>query len=319
MNKYHNYKIITQKNIYTMNYFENKLKKQKDNIYKNYLKLLKKQKITLECEFINIEHSNDCLTDLINNFYEYEKIDYSKPSKKNSNIEKQNEINFETGLSNYSVIIFDYFPLDYVKKICQIFITRHLYFSKSSIYWEVKKFLYSHWKDVELQDITGQITEILVRTASLTNKEYKQILNNTSHFCTEYSSRYYVYWLYCFYPLVAGYDDLIIKLVNVVYLGDAQDELLHGIEKINSPELLPFYKKFIVAVWKSRYQEEYDDLQCFQLFCKGTGSLRQNVLIIKKLKKDLNWDIFADPDLQEFWLDDYNFKQIKCVKDMLEM
>lgn len=74
MNKYHNYKIITQKNIYTMNYFENKLKKQKDNIYKNYLKLLKKQKITLECEFINIEHSDDCLTDLINNFYEYEKL-----------------------------------------------------------------------------------------------------------------------------------------------------------------------------------------------------------------------------------------------------
>lgn len=322
-----------------MSYFEKKLNNHKDFLYQNYLKLLEKNNTDLESDLdriINIEYDEkynpiipNYLTIFIKDFYEIKEINYDhifytsenyshynpimdEINKKNVKIqEKINEINYKKGLKNYSIIIFDYFPIDIVKCIIQIFINKRIY--NDYIYMEVKKYLYSHWKDDLVKDNVYQITNILIETANFSKEEYLDIMTNPKNhkYNREKHYIYYVFWLYCFYPLIEGYAELILKLVNLVYLNDAQDELMDGIERIESTKLLPFYKKFILTVWKSC---NYKGTYCFDLFGGGTGSFSQNVRIIKKLKKDLGWDIFTDDDLKEFWLDFVASSIIEYIK-----
>ena len=301
-----------------MNNFETKLELEKNDIYKNYLKSLKKANISLNKELKNISEASahDNLTKFISDFYKFKNIDYQKMSEKEIKTrEIQNHYKYKHGLNNYSVILFNHFPVDFVKQVIQIFIDNRIY--NDIIYTEIKKFLYANWKNETIKDVVDQITNILVETANFTKEEYKDIMTNSSNprynFKKHYS--YYVFWLYCFYPLIDGYQDLILKLVNIVYLDDAQDELMDGILKINSVELLPFYKKFIITVWKSC---NYRYRQCFDLFFSATGAFSQNIDIIKKLKKDLTWDIFSDSELQEFWTHNDNIDLIDRIKEALE-
>jgi hypothetical protein len=319
-----------------MNYFQKKLNNQKDFIYENYLKLLKNNNTDLKSDLDQIiDTHRNYLTKFIEDFYEIIDIfninkynndieyDYSNSNpimdeinkKKREIQEKKNKMNWDIGLENYSVIIFDYFPIEIVKKIIQYYVDNKIYNSYINI--EIKKFLYSHWKDDLVKDIVQQITDILIETANFTKEEYLDIMSNPKNQRYNFKKHYiyYVFWLYFFYPLIEGYEELIIKLVNIVHLEDAQDELLNGIELIESTKLLVFYKKFILEVWKSC---NYRGTMCFDLFNTATGSFGQNVRIIKKLKKDLGWNIFTDDDLQDFLNDNLNSLNIQYIKKDLE-
>jgi hypothetical protein len=162
-----------------------------------------------------------------------------------------------------------------------------------------------------------QITDILIETANFTKEEYEDIMTNSKNprYNREKHYVYYVFWLYCFYPLVENYEELLLKLVNLVHLEDAQDELMDGLFRIESDKLLPFYKKFLIAVWKSN---NYRNDNCFSLFSYGTGSIRENAKIMEKLKDELDWDVFSDPELQEFWSDEDNLIYIDDVKESIE-
>jgi hypothetical protein len=331
-----------------MDYFQKKISEQKDLLYLDYLHLLTQNNTDLKSDLdriINIEYDKNYnpvipnyLTIFIKNFYEIVDIDYHHNYLKSNDEldfksyvhynpiqdkineikikrqEKLNRLNYANGVKNYSIIIFDYFPIELVKQIIQIFIDNCVY--NDIIYVEIKKYLWVYWNEEKISDITNQITSILINTANLSKDEYVKILNDYIPGTDQKKySKYYLFWLYFFYPLIPGYEELVIKLVNLVYLNDAQDELMDGISRIESNELLPFYKKFIVGVWKS--SNVYGTI-CFDLFGGGTGSFSQNVRVIKKLKEDLNWDIFSDPDLQEFWIDPDNSLSIEHIKRDLE-
>lgn len=331
-----------------MKYFQDKFNEQKDFLYLDYLDLLKQNNTDLESDLdriINIEYDNNYkpvipnyLTIFIENFYEIVDIDYQHNYLKSDDEldsksyehynpiqDKINEIkikrqevlnrsNYTNGLENYFIIIFDYFPNNLVKKIIQLFIDNCIY--NDIIYMEIKKYLWINWKEEKVSDITNQIKSILTKTANLTKEEYSNILGEYIPGTSQKKySKYYLFWLYFFYPLIPGYEELIIKLVNLVHLEDAQDDLMDGLVRIESNELLPFYKKFIVEVWKS---SNIYGRNCFDLFGGGTGSFSQNVCVIKKLKEDLNWDIFLDPDLQDFWADPDNLSSIEHIKRDLD-
>jgi hypothetical protein len=109
-----------------------------------------------------------------------------------------------------------------------------------------------------------------------------------------------------------NYEELIFKLVNLIHLNDAQDELMYGIYQINAPTLLPFYKKFIINVLNSANNHSCNR-PCFPLFDSGTGSHWQQLLIIKKLKNELNWNMFEDKELMEYFNDPKNEELLrKC-------
>lgn len=229
--------------------------------------------------------------------------------------EKINEQNYTNGLENYSIIIFEYFPIDLVKRIIQLFIENCIY--NNFIYMEIKKFLFKYWKDQKVSNIVNQITDILVKTANLSKDEYLNILSETDlKSGNKKYSKYYLFWLYFFYPLIDEYEELIMKLINLVYLDDAQDELMNGLLRIESDKLLPFYKKFFIGVLKSSCVY---GINCFDLFGSGTGSYVQNLQIIKKLKIELDWDFFSDQDLQDFITEPENLYIIECIQKDLSM
>lgn len=69
----------------------------------------------------------------------------------------------------------------------------------------------------------------------------------------------------------------------------------------------------IIAVDNSKTKG--DLRQCFDLFSEGTGAFVQNVRIIQKLKDDLSYEIFSDPDLSDFWSEN----EIKYIKRDLHL
>lgn len=256
-------------------------------------------------EFLSYNSENNNiitkLYDFIIDFYELPKNDHSSQYE------------------NYEIeqcIIFDKFPIDFVKEIINRFINGRIY--NCIVYEEVKKFLYKHWNDEIIVPEVEKITKILIEVANFTRDDYCDIMRNPKNprFNAEKHYVYYVFWLYCFYPMLDNYEELIIKLINLVYLDDAQDELLNGLLHISSEKLVNFYNKFLINVSESR--NAINNSHCFDLWSTGTGAYFQNIEIIKKLKSELKYDIFNDPCLENFWINEYNGSQIARIKELLQ-
>lgn len=330
-----------------MNYFEKKITEQNYLLYTDYIKLLEQNNTDIDSDLdriIDMEYDENqnpiipnYLTIFITNFYEIIGDEYHVDNScinsngeiylhynpfgdrikeiKRKRQEKINKQNYTNGLENYSIIIFEYFPIDLVKRIIQLFVEKCIY--NNFIYIEIKKFLFKYWKDQKVSNIVNQITEILVKTANLSKDEYLNILYETDLKTNKKKhSKYYLFWLYFFYPLIDKYEELIMKLINLVHLDDAQDELMYGLQRIESTKLLPFYKKFFIGVLKSSCVY---GINCFDLFDSATGSYIQNLQIIKKLKIELGWDFFSDPDLQDFITEPENLHTIECIQKDLDM
>jgi hypothetical protein len=185
----------------THTYFVKKINKEKDTLYLDYLKLLEKNNVNLEGDVDSIIHKefNDdwsvinpnYLTLFIEQFYELDHhgcID--------------NDTKIINGLDNYEVIIFDIFPINTVKQIIKLFIDNRVYNDYN--YTEIKKYLYSHWKDEQISEIVKEITDILIEVPNFTKDEYNDILKNPENprYDSDKHYMYYVFWLYCFYPLI---------------------------------------------------------------------------------------------------------------------
>lgn len=284
-------------------YFENKFLEKKQTLFADFEKFLENRNSNLECAFQKImnlkSNENPDINDFLAEFYELGREHYEEEEKINQ------------GSNNKKIVLFDAFPLEFVKRIIQLFIDNRIY--NELLYNEVKKFVYSHWNDEICQDLIKQITDILTETANFSRETYRDIFW-CKHPTYKSHCKYYVFWLYCFYPMLDNYEDLILKLVNLVFLDDAQDQLLYGIYDIESKKLLPFYKKFLLTVWKSK--NCINDSECFDWRSIGTGALFQNAKICNKLKKELNWDIFTDPDFEEFWKDKDNSYKIDEWKNL---
>lgn len=301
-------------------FFEQKFEEQKESLYLQYLVLLKNNNKDLQSDISTICNKDEnLLTKFIKNFYLIQDIDYGEEVYCQTEETKEKEIinqsNYENGIENFSIVLFDCFPVELVEQIIQLFIDNRIY--NHYVYPEVKKYLYLHWKDNKVPNQVKQITNILIETANFTKEEYADIITNFEN--PRYNKNkhyvYYVFWLYCFYPLVENYEELLLKLVNLVHLEDAQDELMDGLFRIESKKLLPFYKKFLIAVWKSN---NYRNDQCFDLFSYGTGAIQENAQIMKKLKDELGWDVFNEPELKEFWNDKENSNQISKLIEIMK-
>ncbi len=308
-----------------MTYFENKYIQNKDNIYLDYQKILNKSNLDYQTDiynFLNPKYSdkikilNPCiLNNFIFNFYEFDPDPYNYEvnlesfdmyeedllfQKLRKNIEFSNKQKTIIGVENYNVVLFNSFPIQTVK-----YIINQTFFQESGIFSylfiEIKKFLYTNWNNPELSDITQKITNILE------NEYWENQIEKSTH---QYS------WLLCFLPLLNNGEELIFKLVNTAFLTDTQDELLEGIKQMESNRLLEFYKKFLLAVWKS--SNIFNQAKCFELWSWGTSALEQNCSIISKLQKELNWNIFEDSDLKEFWEDEANKSEIEEIKEYLK-
>lgn len=237
------------------------------------------------------------------------------------NVERQNDINFEKKLGNFNIVIFDDFPIEEVKDLLQHFIDNRIY--NQPIWMELVKFVYKHWNDDIIKNQVDEIKDTLIEVTNMSNVEYADILTNVKN--PKYNGKkhyvYYVFWLYIFYPLFDNCEELLLKLVSIVYIDDAQDGLLDGLFYMDSNKLVKFYNKFLIAVHNSDKTQDiskfYFGRRCFELWSTGTGAFTQNVNIIKKLKNDIGYDIFTDELLLDFWNDDENKIEIEHIKKKL--
>jgi hypothetical protein len=69
-----------------------------------------------------------------------------------------------------------------------------------------------------------------------------------------------------------------LKLINFVFLNDAQNMLMYGIYQMEHSTTISFHKKFL--------RNENDSRGCFDIFSNETGAINQ-FKIIKKLYEKL--------------------------------
>lgn len=149
----------------------------------------------------------------------------------------------------------------------------------SILYIEVVKYFYSIWNspdnDPRFQSIINIISKHLIETSNLTSQEYNQKLNERNAGDIKgVSFRYYTWWLYVFYPLLPNANQLILKLMEIVYLDDAQDSLLYGIYQMKKEQLIDFFPYFL---------HHLNTFRCFDPNSTGTGAKKQMELIRKKI------------------------------------
>lgn len=194
----------------------------------------------------------------------------------------------------------------------------------SCLHIEVVKYIYYIWNDyVELseedlsypdKELCHEIHRIknhLIETANMDPKEYYDILENKSN--PRYNQKknyiYYTWWLYVYYPLLDNFEELILKLINFVYLSDAQDMLLYGIYQIEPQKLSIFIKKFMLTLWQqdedrcNQHAARYFTIYCRPCFClwdSATGAWTEMIRILKKLY-DNGYDLLSDPELEKIF------------------
>lgn len=148
----------------------------------------------------------------------------------------------------------------------------------SVLYIEVVKYFYSIWNSTanepRFQNIIDTISKHLYETANLTQQEYIHRSNEQNCGIIKTSLRYYTWWLYVFYPLLPNSTELILKLIEVVYLDDAQDSLLYGIYHMKKEQLKEFMPHFLNKLERCR---------CFDPNSVGTGASHQIAMIMNKI------------------------------------
>lgn len=171
---------------------------------------------------------------------------------------------------------------------------------ESFLHIELVKWLYRHWKDAIAAPIVDKIKAHLVEVANMTSQEYNDILYNSENprYDRKKHYMYYTWWLYVYYPLLDNWENLVMKLISLAYLEDAQDMLLYGLYFVDPERLAPFMKHFILTLHTQRQQSitSTRDRACFDIYQSGTGASGQISQILKKLK-DVGYDLFNDHDL----------------------
>jgi hypothetical protein len=238
-------------------------------------------------------------------------------------------------VDNPNLIVIDQFPKEQIAKLIVEFVNERnrkgAYICDFYYKLDLIKYLYSHWYDyqntnnVYEQIINEQINLIkkqLIEVGMMRYEDYWDMIENPKNprYNREKHYTYYLDWLYCFYPLLENGEELILQLVQKVYLDDSQDNLLLGILKMEVNKLAVFYKKFLLAIWKANINTQRS---CFNLFNSSTGALAENVKIIYRVGRELGYDYFeeliTDKLLRDFWADDSHFDVITIIREELNI
>jgi len=181
------------------------------------------------------------------------------------------------------------------------------------LYIEVVKYMYYIWNKPNISDNIRQKIDIiknhLIETANLSKKEFEDIIYNPKN--PKYKWRqhgYYTSCLYVYYPLLDNWQDLIIKLINVVpRLSDAQDMLMYGIYQVDSEKLFPFMKVFLETLMARDHFSHDTWTGCFDITCEGIGALQQFVLIVNKLRDD-GYNFLENIDIDNITYDELKYQ-----------
>lgn len=160
---------------------------------------------------------------------------------------------------------------------------------------ELVKYIYGIWKEKEhkLYPWVERIRGHLVETANLSQEELRDIMYNPKNpkYHKRNHHRYYTWWLYVFYPLLEDAETLMLKLIKIASLEDAQDMFLDGIYLMEPDRLYAFMKKLLPALYEKNYMD-----MCFDPLCSSTRALYQLKRITGKLN-DAGLKLFEEPYL----------------------
>ena len=178
---------------------------------------------------------------------------------------------------------------------------------------ELVKYTYHIWKkfvnkspdnfeypDNEFCILINKIQEHLLEVVYMDVDKYYDILQNSRNprFDSKKNYIYYTWWLYAYLPLLDEPEEKILKLVDFVYLNDAQDMLLYGIYQMNTTILAPLMKKLMLTLWKQ--EEALPGIRgprpCYEMWSGGTGAWTQTVDILGKLYH-AGYNLMEDPEL----------------------
>lgn len=257
-----------------------------------------------------------------NNYYNYDNSEYARLEL----FLDHKYDSYSTTESDQHLSIYDldfsfikYFPIDIIIDILYEHIRgRSFNNSYYLIHTEAIKYIYGIWNkyinlgkfkkyheleypDNELYNIVQSINNHLIITANMNPIKYDAILKNDR----KKYYLYYTHYLYAYYPLLENGDELILKLIDFVYLNDAQDDLMYGIYQMEPNKLYHFMIKFMLRL--NKQETDYDSGNrnsriCFDLFCFGTGSFIQFVRILRKLYKyDPGFDLLKVPELENIY------------------
>jgi len=165
---------------------------------------------------------------------------------------------------------------------------------------ELVKFVFHIWRNnndgefsLHVQKIKNHLTEV----ANMNQAEYQDILNNKENprYNTDKHYIYYTFWLYPYFVLLDNCEELIIKLINLVYLDDAEMHLLYGIYHMEPHKLAPFMKNFLLELW--RQNKHFTKKACFGF----PGQFAYLILkTLFKLYKN-GYDLINDAEVRELF------------------
>ena len=179
--------------------------------------------------------------------------------------------------------IFKEFPNEFVNQLINE--TIWVYLVPILVRIELTKYIINKWSEL---DIVQKIKDHLLETVTLTYDEIQSKRSKLEEKYNTHYSLYYTDWLYCFYYLLPNYEELIIKLMNILNLDDGSEFLFWGIYQLEPERLNKFFKRFLLECHKVHLDPYHE----------STGSIHDTKYILKKLKNH-GYNLMADPELQE--------------------
>lgn len=193
---------------------------------------------------------------------------------------------------------------------------------KGILHREVYKYICHIWKkydkidikdipypESQLKECIDTIKQHLIETSNLTQEEYDDILCNPKNkkYDSRRNYRYYSWWLYGYLPLFENGEKLIMKIIEITNIDDAQDVLLDSIYDMEPCRLNKFIKPFLLKLHEQRKTKRNGP--CFEMWCNGTGAGGQMVNIFKKLY-NAGYNLFMDKELDCIFYDEKHKKEI---------
>ena len=262
------------------------------NFYDEYKKFSENYKLMEDQNYVEAKENNYFKEAEFDEFYKMN-LFFEKFYDDDETFEKEYDLSY--------CMIKD-FPDDIINSLIEANLNTRSICYKHHLHIELVKYIYRIWNDQDNYsfNILTKLKNHLIETATMDKEEYYDILKNPNN-KLYYPNRNYIYyswWLYCFYPLLENGEELILKLIDFVYLEDAQDMLMYGIYQMDCNKLYSFFKKFVLALHKQK--QSMEQKPCFYLFETGTGAFGQFDRIKNKLHEN-GYNILDDPDLQEIY------------------
>lgn len=151
---------------------------------------------------------------------------------------------FDKNYCDLSFCILYSFPKEYTLKLLKKNFKGRSICYYDSLHRDLVKYTYKIWNiyvDDEISEMIDKISKHLIEVANMKKEEYNDIMHNPNN--PRYNSAkhyiYYTFWLYAYFPLLKNCEELILKLIEIAYLDDAQDELLFGLYQMEPQKLAP--------------------------------------------------------------------------------